>query len=295
MPSAPLFESQLPGLTCRRGKVRDVYDLGDRLVLVATDRVSAFDVIMPTAIPDKGRILTALTLFWLDFLGVPHHLLETDPRRMGEPFASHADVLAGRTCMVRKTQVIPFECVARGYLVGSGWKEYRAHGTVCGQSLPTGLEQAAKLPTTLFTPATKAEVGHDENVPFERMVDDLGEELAVLARKRTLAIYEKAATHAASCGLILADTKLEWGLTTAGEMILIDEVLTPDSSRFWPADQWRVGISPPSFDKQYLRDWLEANWDPQTPAPILPDEIVEQTRRRYHEAYERLTGKKLEG
>ncbi len=293
MPVSALFESQIPGIPCRRGKVRDVYDLKDRLVLVASDRVSAFDVILPTPIPDKGRILTSLTLFWLDFLGIPNHLLETDPAKMGEPFASHAAVLAGRTCLVRKTRVLPFECVARGYLAGSGWKEYQQHGTVCGQALPAGLTQAAKLPEPIFTPATKAEVGHDENVPFERMVADLGGDLALLVRQRTLDIYRQASAHAASRGLILADTKLEWGVTPTGEVILIDEVLTPDSSRFWPADQWRAGTNPPSFDKQYLRDWLAANWDQQGDPPTLPDEVVEQTRRRYHEAHERLTGRRL--
>jgi len=291
--TVPLFESQIPGVPCRRGKVRDVYDLGDRLVLVATDRISAFDVVLPTPIPDKGRILTSLTLFWLEHLGVANHLLETDPAKMGAPFASQADVLAGRTCLVRKTTVLPFECVARGYLAGSGWKEYQQAGTVCGQVLPAGLTQAAKLPEPIFTPATKAEVGHDENVPFERLVADLGEELAVLVRKRTLSIYDRAASHVASRGLILADTKLEWGVTPTGEVILIDEVLTPDSSRFWPADQWRPGVSPPSFDKQYLRDWLAANWDLAGTPPALPDDVVEQTRRRYHEAHERLTGRKL--
>ncbi len=286
-----LARSDIPGYPCRRGKVRDVYDLGDRLVIVATDRLSAFDWVLPTPIPGKGRLLTQLTLFWLDFLGVPNHLLGTDLAAMGEPFAARADVLAGRTMLVRKAQVVPFECVVRGYLAGSGWNDYRRTGGVCGVPLPPGLRESEKLPEPIFTPATKAETGHDENVPFAVMAECVGEPLAADLRERSLAVYRRAADHAAARGIILADTKFEWGLLPDGSVILIDEVLTPDSSRFWPADQYRVGGRPPSFDKQYVRDWLEASgWDKQSPPPPLPPEVVERTAAKYQEAYERLTG-----
>jgi phosphoribosylaminoimidazole-succinocarboxamide synthase len=298
MAETPLTETDLPGLPVRRGKVRDIYDLGDHLVMVATDRISAFDVVLPTGISDKGRILTSLTLFWHEFLKARSmqfgsDVLETDPAKMGEPFASKVPALRGRTLLVRKTQVIPFECVVRGYLAGSGWKEYEASGTVCGEKLPAGLVQAAKLPEPIFTPATKVEKGHDENVPFARMVESIGE-LAHTVRKLSVGIYTQAAEYAASRGIILADTKFEWG-TLGGNLYLIDEVLTPDSSRFWPADQWEPGKNPPSFDKQYLRDWLAGNWDKKGTPPPLPIEVAQQTRRRYHEAHERLTGRKLDG
>jgi phosphoribosylaminoimidazole-succinocarboxamide synthase len=287
-----LLRSDVPGFPCRRGKVRDVYDLGDRLVIVATDRISAFDWVLPTPIPDKGRILTALTLFWLDYLGVPHHLLSTDPTDMGPAFAARAADLAGRACLVRKASVVPIECVVRGYLAGSGWKEYQQHGTVCGIPLPHGLAQSARLPEAIFTPATKEESGHDQNISFDDMIDRTGRELALALRQRSLDIYQCASDHARSQGLILADTKFEWGLLPGGEIILIDEVLTPDSSRFWPADSYREGISPPSFDKQFVRDWLETTgWDKNSPPPPLPDEVVERTAAKYREAYERLTGK----
>jgi phosphoribosylaminoimidazole-succinocarboxamide synthase len=286
---APLLRSDIAGVPVRRGKVRDVYDLGDRLVIVATDRLSAFDWVLPTPIPGKGRILTALTLFWLDFLHVPNHLLSTDVMEMGEPFAPHADVLAGRTMLVRKTRVVPFECVVRGYLAGSGWKEYRATQSVCGVPLPAGLRESQRLPEPIFTPATKAEAGHDENVSFDVMAADVGDDLAADLRDRSLDVYLKAAEHAASRGIILADTKFEWGTLADGTVLLIDEVLTPDSSRFWPADQYRVGASPPSFDKQYVRDWLESTgWDKQSPPPPLPPEVVERTAAKYREAFERL-------
>jgi phosphoribosylaminoimidazole-succinocarboxamide synthase len=274
--------------------VRDVYDLGDRLVLVATDRISAFDWVLPTPIPDKGRVLTALTLFWLDYLGVPNHLLSTDLRAMGPEFAARADELRGRTCLVRKAAVVPVECVARGYLVGSGWKEYRERGSVCGLPLPAGLRQAEELPEPLFTPATKEEQGHDQNISFAQMADLVGADLANTLRERTLTLYRRAGEHARPRGLILADTKFEWGHTGEGELILIDEVLTPDSSRFWPADGYAAGRNPPSFDKQYVRDWLEASgWDKNSPPPPLPEDVVRQTRARYLEAHQRLTGKTL--
>ncbi|MFQ3651548.1 MAG: phosphoribosylaminoimidazolesuccinocarboxamide synthase [Gemmataceae bacterium] len=280
-----LLQSQVPGVPCRRGKVRDVYDLGDRLVLVATDRISAFDVVLPNGIPDKGRILTCLTLFWLEFLGVEHHLLSTEP-------PAGFEALAGRLCVVRKTQVVPIECIARGYLVGSGWKEYQRSQSVCGIALPAGLQQASRLPEPIFTPTTKAEQGHDEPLTYEQVCQQVGADLADQLRHRTLSVYRRAASHAASVGIFLADTKLEWGQLPDGRLILIDEVLTPDSSRFWPASEYREGISPPSFDKQYLRDWLETHWDKHGQPPELPLEVVTRTREKYIEAYERLTGRR---
>ncbi len=287
---ATLLRSDVPGYPCRRGKVRDVYDLGDRLVIVATDRLSAFDWVLPTAIPDKGRVLTALTLFWLDYLGVPHHFLSTDLADMGAAFAERAAELSGRTCLVRKASVVPIECVVRGYLAGSGWKEYQQHGTVCGIALPPGLAQSARLPEAIFTPATKEESGHDQNISFEDMTDRIGVELASELRRRSLEVYRRAADYARKRGLLLADTKFEWGLMPDREIILIDEVLTPDSSRFWPADQYRAGVSPPSFDKQFVRDWLETTgWDKNSPPPALPADVVERTAAKYREAYERLT------
>jgi phosphoribosylaminoimidazole-succinocarboxamide synthase len=290
----PLLESRVPGVPCRRGKVRDVYDLGDRLVIVATDRISAFDWVLPTGIPDKGRVLTSMTRFWLDFLGVPNHLLGTDVPAMGPAFAADADVLAGRTMLVCKARVVPFECVVRGYLAGSGWKEYRQVGTVCGIALPAGLRECERLPEPIFTPATKAETGHDENVPFEAMAAAAGQELAEALRWCSLNLYRRAAAHAEKCGILLADTKFEWGQSPDGTIILIDEVLTPDSSRFWPADTYRPGTNPPSFDKQFVRDWLErSGWDKNSPPPALPDEVVRRTRGKYLEAHERLTGKPL--
>ncbi|MCI0681108.1 MAG: phosphoribosylaminoimidazolesuccinocarboxamide synthase [Gemmataceae bacterium] len=288
--SAPLLESRIDVFPCRRGKVRDVYDLGDRLVIVATDRISAFDWVLPTGIPDKGRILTGMTLFWLAFLRVPNHLLSTDLDDMGPPFAAQAEALHGRTMLVRKAAVVPIECVVRGYLAGSGWKEYRQHGTVCGIRLPGGLREAEPLPEPIFTPATKAESGHDENISFERMVEVTGQELAEDLRRRSIAIYRQAGDHARGRGIILADTKFEWGRLPGGELILIDEVLTPDSSRFWPADRYRPGANPPSFDKQFVRDWLETSgWDKNSPPPPLPDDVVRKTRDRYLEAQQRLT------
>lgn len=291
MSSQPLLQSNVPGFPCRRGKVRDVYDLGDRLVIIATDRISAFDWIMPTPIPDKGRILTALTLFWLDQLQVPNHLLSTDLPAMGPAFAAQAEVLEGRTMLVRKAEVVPIECVVRGYLAGSGWKEYRQTGRICGVELPAGLREADPLPEPIFTPATKAESGHDMNIPFEDMVAITGRETADELRGRSIDIYRRAAEYARGRGIILADTKFEWGRLSSGALILIDEALTPDSSRFWPLDHYRPGGNPPSFDKQFLRDWLETTgWDKNSPPPELPEEIVTRTRAKYVEALERLTG-----
>jgi phosphoribosylaminoimidazole-succinocarboxamide synthase len=299
MPSSALLESQVPGYPCRRGKVRDVYDLGDRLVIVATDRISAFDWVLPTAIPDKGRVLTGLTLFWLDMLKVPNHLLSTEPKDMGPAFASRREVLEGRSMLVRKANVVPIECVARGYLAGSGWKEYKKQGTVCGIPLPPGLAESQQLPEPIFTPATKEDAGHDINIGFEEMCARVGQRLSEMLRRLTIDVYERAEEYASGKGILIADTKLEWGLLGEPadpnqhigpeDIILIDEVLTPDSSRFWPADQYRTGISPPSFDKQFVRDWLETTtWDKNSPPPALPDDIVAKTRGKYIEAYERL-------
>lgn len=285
-----LFQSDIPGVPCRRGKVRDVYDLGDRLVLVATDRISAFDWVLPTPIPGKGRILTDLTLFWLDFLNVPNHLISTNLEDMGSPFAAQAAQLQARTCLVHKASVFPIECVVRGYLVGSGWKEYQASGKVCGLPLPEGLKQAQQLPEPIFTPATKEESGHDINISFAEMVNRIGTREAEQLRSASLKLYVQASQHAQSRGIILADTKFEWGRLPTGRIILIDEVLTPDSSRFWPADQYRVGGNPASFDKQFVRDWLETTtWDKNSPPPELPAEVVEKTREKYQEALNRLT------
>jgi phosphoribosylaminoimidazole-succinocarboxamide synthase len=290
MSSEAVLRTDVPDFPCRRGKVRDVYDLGDRLVIVATDRISAFDWVMPTGIPEKGRILTAMTAFWLARLGMPNHLLSTDLAELPEPFRRQRGVFDGRSMFVRKTEVIPIECVARGYLAGSGWKEYRRDGTVCGIPLPAGLDEAAELPQAIFTPATKAEHGHDENISFEAMAGVVGPEVAIDLRDRTLDVYRRAAEYATGRGILIADTKLEWGKLPSGEVILIDEVLTPDSSRFWPADTYRPGSSPPSFDKQFLRDWLETTgWDKNSPPPDLPPDVVQRTAAKYREALERLT------
>ena len=275
------------------GKVRELFAVGeDLLLLVASDRISAFDVVMPTPIPDKGRVLTAMTDFWLDHLGdlVETHLVSVDPAEFPAGLSAHADLLAGRSMLCRRAQPLAIECVARGYLSGSGWKEYRATGAVCGVALPEGLQESEQLPEPIFTPATKAEVGdHDENIDFARAVEVVGREVAEQARELTLALYGAAAEHARAQGIILADTKFEFGLVD-GRLILIDEVLTPDSSRFWPADDYAPGRAQASFDKQYVRDWLETlDWDKTPPGPAIPDEIVMRTRARYVEAYERLT------
>jgi phosphoribosylaminoimidazole-succinocarboxamide synthase len=279
-----LSRSDIPGLPVRRGKVRDVYDLGDRLVIVATDRLSAFDWVLPTPIPGKGRLLTQLTLFWLERLDVSNHLLSTDLAEMGRGLAGREE-LVGRTMLVRKAAVVPFECVVRGYLTGSGWAEYRRTGTVCGVPLPPGLRESERLPEPIFTPATKA-----ESVSFDVMAAQIGGDLAAELREKSLAVYRRAAEHAASRGIILADTKFEWGQLAGESIILIDEVLTPDSSRFWPVAEYRMGGPPPSFDKQYVRDWLQASgWDKQSPPPPLPPDVVERTAAKYQEAYDRLT------
>jgi phosphoribosylaminoimidazole-succinocarboxamide synthase len=294
MAAAPLLESQVPGFPCRRGKVRDIYDLGDRLVIVATDRISAFDWVLPSGIPDKGRLLTGLTLFWLNYLGGAHHLLGTNLAQMGKAFADQADVLSGRTMLVRKAEVVPIECVVRGYLAGSGWKEYRQSQAVCGVKLPTGLQEAQELPEPIFTPATKEESGHDINISFDKMTQIAGKQVADVLRQRSLDIYRRARDLAKGKGILIADTKFEWGRLPGGDLILIDEVLTPDSSRFWPLDSYKPGSNPPSFDKQFVRDWLETTgWDKNSTPPQLPADVVARTRQKYLEAYEKLTGSKL--
>ncbi len=288
MPAEPLMESHVPGHTPRRGKVRDVYDLGDKLVIVATDRISAFDYVLRPGIPNKGRLLTAMSLFWFRWLNVPNHLISAELSALPPEF--RRPELEGRTMLVKKTTVVPVECVARGYLAGSGWKEYQASGTVCGIKLPAGLQLASKLSAPLFTPATKAETGHDENISFEQMAKVVGEATATELKARTLDVYRRAAAHAESRGIILADTKLEWGRLPSGELILIDEVLTPDSSRYWPKDTYRPGVSPPSFDKQIVRDWLETTpWDKSSPPPALPGDVVAKTAAKYQEALDRFT------
>ena len=278
----------------RRGKVRDVYAVDrDTLLIVATDRISAFDVVLPNAIPEKGRVLTALTLFWLDLIRdmVPNHLITADVARYPAPLKKYATELEGRSMLVRRAEVVPFECVARGYLAGSGWKEYQKTGAVCGIPLPAGLREAEQLPQPIFTPATKAEAGHDVNVSEADMAKTAGAELTARLRQLTLAVYGRAADYARTRGIIIADTKFEFG-RAGGEIMLVDEVLTPDSSRFWPSVEYAPGMSPPSFDKQYVRDYLETlAWNKQPPAPPLPPEVVRRTTEKYLEAYRLLTGK----
>jgi len=291
MPATALLESSLPGIPVRRGKVRDVYDFGERLLIVATDRISAFDWVLPTGIPDKGRILTQMSEMWFGHLETPHHLLSMDPGDVPLPPGTDRDSLVGRSMVVRKTKVFPVECVVRGYLSGSGWKEYEKTGSVCGIRLSRDLLESDRLPGPLFTPATKEESGHDINIPFETMCEIVGPEAADALRRRSLDIYLRAAEYAGERGIIIADTKFEFG-DCGGEIILIDEVLTPDSSRFWPADLYEPGDAQPSFDKQFVRDWLEATgWDKNSPPPALPEEVVRKTREKYLEAYERLSGK----
>ena len=293
-----LWQTDLPGLPPpRRGKVRDVYDLGDTLLIVATDRISAYDFVLQPGIPGKGKILNQLSNFWFGRLAesVPNHLLATDPADFPDALRPYRDQLAGRAVLVRKARVVPFECVARGYLAGSGYREYVAGGTVCGIRLPAGLERASPLPEPIFTPATKAETGHDLNVSFDTMAESVGAELAARLRDLTLDLYRRGASHAAGRDLILADTKFEMGLTGTDELLLVDEVLTPDSSRYWDVAQWRPGEEPVSFDKQYVRNWLDqSGWDHQSPPPVLADEVVRGTRDRYVEAFRRITGREPE-
>ncbi|MGZ5441544.1 MAG: phosphoribosylaminoimidazolesuccinocarboxamide synthase [Thermoanaerobaculia bacterium] len=292
--SAAISQTNLPFPLARRGKVRDVYDLGDRYLFVATDRISAFDVVLSPGIPDKGTILTQISNFWFRrFTRLENHLLETSFTEFPDDIRVH-DELRGRSVIVKKCEVVPVECVARGYLVGSGLKEYQQSGTVCGIRLPAGLTTASKLPEPIFTPATKEETGHDINISFEQMAEIVGEALASHLRDLTLSIYQEAAEYALTRGIIIADTKFEFGLKD-GRIVWIDEALTPDSSRFWPSSQYVEGRNPPSYDKQFVRDWLESTgWDKNPPAPTLPADVVDQTRAKYLEAYRELTGEELE-
>ena len=298
MPHEVVLQTNLPLPLFGRGKVRDTYDLDDRLLMVATDRLSAFDSILPNGIPDKGRVLTLLSACWFDRTReiIPNHLLSTAINDLPEALSASpelVEMLAGRFMLVRKAQRIDFECVVRGYLAGSGWADYQRTGAVCGVRLPPGLRQADELPEPIFTPATKAETGHDINISLEEMKNSVGEDLGQVISDVSIAIYREAAAYALDRGIIIADTKMEFGLLD-GQLILIDELLTPDSSRFWAVGEYAPGGSPPSFDKQYVRDWLErSGWNKQPPAPALPDEVVAGTSSRYREAYQWLTGESL--
>jgi phosphoribosylaminoimidazole-succinocarboxamide synthase len=289
-----VLHTGIEGFEPKKGKVRDIYDLGDKLVIVATDRISAFDVIMKNGIPNKGRVLTQISLFWFDFLAgdVEHHLITSDVERFPEPFCDYVEQLADRSMLVKKVKVLPIECVVRGYLAGSGWKEYRQSRSICGIPLPAGLKQCQKLAEPVFTPATKAEQGeHDENIDFGQCVKIIGEKHARYVRDKSISIFKKCGEYAESRGMILADTKFEWGIS-GDKLILIDEVLTPDSSRFWPADKYEIGRDQESFDKQFVRNYLESiNFDKSGPGVELPEDIAQKTSEKYVEAYERLTGK----
>ncbi len=290
-----ISETNFPGLKLRgRGKVRDIYEWGDELLIVATDRLSAFDLVLPTPIPDKGKVLTQLSLFWFDKLAgiVPNHVIAA--KNFSGELARYADSLDGRAMVVRKTNPLPIECVVRGYISGSGWKDYQKTGTICGIRLSPGLRESDRLPQPIFTPSTKATTGHDENISFDETVRRIGRPLAEKLRDTSLTLYSHALEHAASRGIIIADTKFEFGLA-GNELIWIDEALTPDSSRFWPSDQYVPGHAQPSFDKQYVRDYLEKiGWNKQPPAPGLPDEVVTATQNKYREAYQRVTGHDLD-
>lgn len=290
--STALMTTSLP-YSKRQGKVRDVYDLGNKLLIVSTDRISAFDWILPNGVPGKGVVLTQLSRFWFSQLAVNHHLISCELPQSLELTQPQRQQLLGRCMLTRKAEVIPFECVVRGYLEGSGWREYQREGRVCGVQLPAGLQQCSQLPEPIFTPATKAESGHDINVSFETMSEQLGMPLASQLRDLSLDIYRQGAERARACGIIIADTKFEWGWHE-GEIILIDEVLTPDSSRFWPAEQYQPGQAQPSFDKQYVREWLLASgWDRESEPPSLPAEVVAATRAKYEDVYQQLTGQPL--
>ncbi len=292
MKNTALLTTSIQGHAKRSGKVRDIYDLGENLLIVATDRISAFDVVMPNGIPDKGRVLTQISLFWFDKLSsiTPHHVVSAALSDLPEDFRN--EELDGRFMLCRKTKVVPIECIVRGYIAGSGWKEYQKNQGICGILLPPGLKQCDKLPEPIFTPSTKAEVGHDENISLKQAADLVGREVAEQIRKRSIALYVAAAEYALTRGVIIADTTFEWGMDPAGQLVLIDEALTPDSSRFWPADEYKPGRDQPSFDKQFVRNYLDKiGFDRQPPGPVLPMEIVQSTREKYVEAYTRLTGK----
>ena len=299
MPAAePLLQTRLNGLApYQQGKVRDIYDLGDTLLIVATDRISAFDYVLGSGIPDKGKVLTQLSTFWFDRTRhiVPNHLIETDVRKFPVTLRPFDDLLAGRSMLVRRAKPVPIECVARGYLSGSGWKDYLATGAVCGVPLPAGLRESDRLPDPIFTPATKAATGHDVNISEAEAGRLVGAELVATLRRLTLALYQCGTDHADRCGILLADTKFEFGVTSDGDVILIDEAMTPDSSRYWPKDQYTPGRAQPSFDKQFVRDYLEQiGWNKQPPVPSLPPEVVARTREKYVEAFRLLTGKVLQ-
>ena len=296
MSNTVVLETQLAGLTiARRGKVRDVYDLGEHLLIVATDRISAFDFVLGSGIPDKGKVLTQMSAFWFEkFAGLtPHHLVSIDVGDFPAVTRPHKDVLRGRSMLVKKTEPLPVECVARGFLSGSGLKDYNKTGAVCGHQLPPGLRDSDRLPKPIFTPATKAESGHDENISEAQAGEIVGHALAAKLRDLTLEIYGRGVQHAETCGIIIADTKFEFG-TIGDQLILIDEVLTPDSSRFWPKDKYEPGRAQPSFDKQFVRDYLERiGWNKQPPVPSLPPDVIEGTRAKYVDAFRRLTGREL--
>ncbi|MGA2739987.1 MAG: phosphoribosylaminoimidazolesuccinocarboxamide synthase [Bryobacteraceae bacterium] len=296
MPDTVILHTELPGIEKHaQGKVRDVYHVDGRLLIVATDRISAFDYILPTGIPDKGRVLTQLSIFWFDFLRdvTPTHFLTANVDEYPPELRQFREQLEGRSMLVKRAQMVEIECVARGYLAGSGWKEYQAHGTVCGIPLPAGLRESDRLPAPIFTPSTKAQTGHDENISFETMCARVGADLGTRLRDLTLRIYSRAAAYAEAKGVIIADTKFEFGFVD-GELLLGDEVLTPDSSRFWPVDSYRPGGAQFSYDKQYVRDYLESiHWSKQPPAPPLPDDVAGRTGEKYRQAYRVLTGKEL--
>ena len=293
-PDGVLLKPELEGLAhVSSGKVREMYDLGDELLIVTTDRISAFDVVMPVGIPRKGEVLNRISEFWFRHLKTPNHMIACDLSKMPGAVRRHKAVLKGRSMLVKKAKPFPVECVARGYLAGSGWKDYQGTGAVCGHKLPPGMKQAQRLPKPIFTPATKATTGHDENIDFKAAMKILGKKVAEELRRRTLDLYTRAAAYAERKGIILADTKFEFG-EVGGKIVLIDEALTPDSSRFWPRRDYQVGISPPSFDKQFVRDYLEGiSWNKQPPAPPLPEDVVRRTSEKYLEAYRLLVGRSL--
>ena len=290
-----LLETSIPGLKCKSGKVRDVYDLGDKLLMVVTDRISAFDVILPCGVPDKGKVLNQFSLFWMEFLGVKNHLITANVDEYPAELQGVKEDLRGRSMLVKKVNMLPVECIARGYLTGSGWKEYQKQGTVNGEKLRAGYENASKLDEVLFTPTTKAEIGdHDEAIDFAATEKLVGAATAKLLKDATISLYTRAADYALKHGIIIADTKFEFGADADGSLILADEALTPDSSRFWPQASYAVGKNPPSLDKQYVRDWLDSiNFNHQPPGPVLPDDVIARTREIYVKAYEELSGKKL--
>ena len=294
MNSSVVLQTSIPGMTPKRGKVRDIYDFGDSILLVSSDRISAFDWILPTGVPDKGKVLNQTAEFWFETLGVKNHVITTDVNKMPFPKGTDLAMFEGRSVLCKKTKVVMIECVVRGYLAGSGWKEYQQSQTVCGIKLPAGLVESSQLDEPIFTPSTKEETGHDMNVSFEETAKRVGLDVAEKLRDMSLDVFCRGSEYAAKRGIIVADTKFEFGLTPEGELILIDEVLTPDSSRFWPADLYEPGKGQPSFDKQFVRDWLlQSGWDRNSTPPALPDDIVMKTRAKYIEAFERLTDRKL--